>query len=83
MNINEIQDLIAFVAKSGVSEVEIERKDFKLIIKSEKPEPVFVQATAPQMVPAPVALPTPVPAAGPGLALAAATAPTSVVVSSL
>ncbi len=63
MNINEIQDLIAFVAKSGVSEVEIERKDFKLIIKSEKPEPVFVQATAPQMVPAPVALPTPVPAA--------------------
>ena len=36
MNINEIQDLIKFVAKSGVSEVEIERKDFKITIKSDK-----------------------------------------------
>ena len=35
MDINEIQDLIKFVAKSGVSEVEIERKDFKITIKSE------------------------------------------------
>ena len=29
MNINEIQDLIKFVAKAGVNEVEIEKKDFK------------------------------------------------------
>ncbi|NND78109.1 MAG: acetyl-CoA carboxylase biotin carboxyl carrier protein [Flavobacteriales bacterium] len=36
MNINEIQDLIKFVAKSGVYEVEIERKDFKITIKSDK-----------------------------------------------
>ncbi|MEY2764040.1 MAG: hypothetical protein RLZZ205_464, partial [Bacteroidota bacterium] len=28
MNIKEIQDLIKFVSKSGVSEVEIEQKDF-------------------------------------------------------
>ncbi len=35
MNINEIQDLIKFVSKSGVSEVEIEQKDFKIIIKSD------------------------------------------------
>ena len=28
-NINEIQDLIKFVSKSGVTEVEIEKKDFK------------------------------------------------------
>ena len=35
MNLNEIQDLIKFVAKSGVCEVEIERKDFKITIKSE------------------------------------------------
>jgi acetyl-CoA carboxylase biotin carboxyl carrier protein len=35
MNLTEIQDLIKFVAKSGVSEVEIERKDFKLVIKTE------------------------------------------------
>ena len=30
----EIQDLIKFVAKSGVSEVEIEDKDFKITIKT-------------------------------------------------
>ena len=51
MNLTEIQDLIKFVAKSGVSEVEIEQKDFKICIKSEvkgKPEhQVIVQATAP------------------------------------
>ena len=29
----KIQDLIKFVSKSGVSEVEIEKKDFKIIIK--------------------------------------------------
>jgi len=34
MDINEIQDLIKFVSKAGVTEVEIERKDFKLTIKS-------------------------------------------------
>ena len=30
----EIQELIKFVAKSGVSEVEIEYKDFKITIKT-------------------------------------------------
>ena len=34
MTQEEIQDLIKFVAKSGVNEVEIERKDFKITIKS-------------------------------------------------
>ena len=34
MKLNEIQDLIKFVAKSGVHEVEIEQKDFKITIKS-------------------------------------------------
>lgn len=38
MNLTEIQDLIKFVSKSGVSEVEIERKDFKLTIKSDGPK---------------------------------------------
>jgi acetyl-CoA carboxylase biotin carboxyl carrier protein len=65
MNINEIQDLIAFVAKSGVSEVEIERKDFKLVIKAEKPEPVYVQASVPQVMAAPAAAPAPVQASAP------------------
>lgn len=61
MNLNEIQDLIKFVAKSGVTEVEIEQKDFKITIKSESKKadsPIIVQATAPVMAPqiaAPVA----------------------------
>lgn len=65
MNLNEIQDLIKFVAKSGVSEVEIERKDFKIIIKTDKKSaaPQLIQATVPQMVAAPVAQPAQQPAA--------------------
>lgn len=62
MNLNEIQDLIKFVAKSGVTEVEIEQKDFKITIKSESKKsdsPIIVQAptmAAPVMAaPAPVA----------------------------
>ena len=34
MKISEIQELIKFVSKSGVSEVEIEDKDFKINIKT-------------------------------------------------
>lgn len=63
MNLNEIQDLIKFVAKSGVTEVEIERKDFKITIKSEKQraeQQIIVQA--PTQVAAPVAQPVAVPA---------------------
>lgn len=63
MNIKEIQDLIKFVAKSGVSEVEIEQKDFKITIKSEEKEQIIMQASAPApaiaAAPAPVAAPAP------------------------
>ncbi len=54
MNIKEIQDLIKFVAKAGVNEVEIEQKDFKIVIKTvaEVANQVVVQATAPMAVPA-------------------------------
>lgn len=38
MKIAEIQDLIKFIAKAGVTEVEIEQKDFKITIKSEMPQ---------------------------------------------
>jgi acetyl-CoA carboxylase biotin carboxyl carrier protein len=60
MNLNEIQDLIKFVSKSGVSEVEIEQKDFKIVIKAEnksKKEEHTVYVQAPQQIaaPAPVA----------------------------
>lgn len=55
MNLNEIQDLIKFVSKSGVAEVEIERKDFKIVIKtsSSKTAPVqqVIQATVPAAQP--------------------------------
>lgn len=34
MKLSEIQDLIKFVSKSGISEVEIEDKDFKINIKT-------------------------------------------------
>jgi len=59
MKINEIQDLIKFVAKSGVSEVEIEIKDFKIRIQTpagKVKEQVVVQTAAPaiQAAPAPV-----------------------------
>lgn len=67
MNLNEIQDLIKFVAKSGVSEVEIEQKDFKIVIKASGK--ASVMATAPvitQQIPmavAPVAAPVATPVA--------------------
>lgn len=70
MNIKEIQDLIKFVAKAGVTEVEIEQKDFKITIKAaqETERQIVVQAAAPvqQMAaPAPVALPSAAPVAQP------------------
>ncbi|TNF46836.1 MAG: acetyl-CoA carboxylase biotin carboxyl carrier protein, partial [Bacteroidetes bacterium] len=78
MNLNEIQDLIKFVAKSGVTEVEIEQKDFKITIKSEGKNkgtdtPIIVQAAAPAALPvAPVAA---APVATPAAPAAAAPAP--------
>ena len=77
MTINEIQDLIKFIAKAGVTEVEIEKQDFKITIKSPLPKrkgevaqaeavmqvPLSMAPVmqAPQAVPAPVA-PAPAPA---------------------
>jgi acetyl-CoA carboxylase biotin carboxyl carrier protein len=65
MELNEIQDLIKFVAKSNVSEVELETKGFKLVVKNKAPEAqqvVTVTAAAPlaaavqqAVAPAPVA----------------------------
>ena len=73
MNINDIQDLIKFVAKAGVNEVEIEKKDFKIVIKSDymakkktnfKEEPTIVQQQIPvgNIAPQPIAAaPAPAP----------------------
>ena len=50
MDIKQIQDLIKFVAKSGVNEVAIEEKDFKITIKTNQ-EPTYVTATLPNPAP--------------------------------
>ena len=76
MNINEIQDLIKFVAKAGVNEVEIEKKDFKIVIKSDymakkktnfKEEPTIVQQQIPvgNITAQPIAAAAPTPVAPP------------------
>ncbi len=63
MNIKEIQDLIKFVSKSGVSEVEIEQKDFKITIKTPVGgAPMAMTAMAPVAMPMPVAAPAAAPA---------------------
>lgn len=59
MKLNEIQDLIKFVAKSGVSEVEVETKDIKIVIKTpasykglrQNEMPVVVQTSVPVATP--------------------------------
>jgi len=81
MNLNEIQELIKFVSKSGVTEVEIEQKDFKITIKTEtrkaksdqtivlqQPAVAPAQVAAAPVAPAAAAIPAAAPAAAPVLA---------------
>jgi len=72
MKLTEIQDLIKFVSKSGVNEVELETKEIKIVIKAGKSAtaaPQVVYQQAPQQIaqapvqqaiaaPAPIAAPT-------------------------
>jgi acetyl-CoA carboxylase biotin carboxyl carrier protein len=53
MKLNEIQDLIKFVSKSGVSEVELETKEIKIVIRTPKTAPQVVMQPA-AIMPAPV-----------------------------
>ncbi len=53
MDIKQIQDLIKFVSRSGVNEVSIEQKEFKITIKTNQ-APTYVSANIPAQ-PAPVA----------------------------
>lgn len=65
MELKEIKELIKLVSESGVSEVEVERGDFKVSIKKNEEKTTIVQA-APIMQAAPVALPSaPAPVAAP------------------
>jgi acetyl-CoA carboxylase biotin carboxyl carrier protein len=63
MKLNEIQDLIKFVSKSGVNEVELETKEIKIVIKTGKSSaPVYVQsAPAPTLTAAPTQVVTAAP----------------------
>jgi acetyl-CoA carboxylase biotin carboxyl carrier protein len=68
MKLNEIQDLIKFVSKSGVSEVELETKEIKIVIRTPKTAPpVMVQPAQvySQPAPVPVMQAAPAPAAQP------------------
>lgn len=70
MDIKQIQDLIRFVSKSGVNEVSIEQKDFKITIKTNQ-APTYVTATVPvEAAPAPLPV-----AAAPAPATSATEAP--------
>lgn len=62
MDIKQIQDLIKFVAKSGVNEVAIEEEDFKITIKTNQ-APTYVTATVPTAAPAPLPAAAPAPEA--------------------
>jgi acetyl-CoA carboxylase biotin carboxyl carrier protein len=70
MNLAQIQELIKFVAKSGVSEVALEQKDFKITIKAhdqkgkiqEVIQVAVPQVAAPPVAPQMVAPPAPAPA---------------------
>lgn len=70
MTLNEIQALIKFVARAGVTEVELEQKDFKITIKTtlnhsqavQQPT-VVMSAPVQAMAPAVAAAPAPAPAA--------------------
>lgn len=84
MKVSEIQELIKFVSRSGVSEVEIENKDFKINIKTppfrrgkgNEPQQIVSQVVPAAMPQTVVAAPAPVAAApAPAAPAAEAAAP--------
>ena len=66
MNKKEIEDLIKFVSKSGVSEVSLELKDVKITIKNaQKVIEHVVSQAIPAAIPSPAFVPAPVTASAP------------------
>ena len=65
MNLSQIQELIKFVSKSGVSEVAIEQKDFKITIKATEAKGKVQEVIQVAM---PAAAPVVMPAATPAVA---------------
>jgi acetyl-CoA carboxylase biotin carboxyl carrier protein len=68
MNIKEIESLIKFVQNSGVSEVSLEQKDFKLTIKTSHGS--MVVSSVPQIVHAPAPAAPAAPASAPSAPVA-------------
>jgi acetyl-CoA carboxylase biotin carboxyl carrier protein len=61
MNLKEIEELIRFVSKANISEVELETKDVKLVIKTARGYTDYrVETPAVVAAPVPVAAPAPV-----------------------
>lgn len=77
MKLTEIQDLIKFVSKSGVNEVELETKEIKIVIKTGKQTtaaPVMYQAAPAQITTAPAqVMAAPVATSAPATETASAT----------
>ena len=73
MELSQIQSLIKFVSKSGVNEVDLETKDFKINIKTTSVAKEVHQVVVPQNYVAPQPADTPVQAAVPQPASAPAT----------
>jgi len=71
MDIKQIQELIKFVSRSGVNEVAIEQKDFKITIKTNQ-APTVINTTVPAQAPQVLAA---APAAQPAAVTNAAPAP--------
>ena len=64
MNTTEIRDLIDFIAKTGLNEVNIETKELKLHVKKEPDQKIFKSSSvAASPAPAPVAAPVSTPVA--------------------
>ena len=67
MKLTEIQDLIKFVSKSGVNEVELETKEIKIVIRTGKQAAQVVYQNAPTQY---AAAPAPAVAAAPAAEIA-------------
>jgi acetyl-CoA carboxylase biotin carboxyl carrier protein len=57
MKTSEIRDLIDFISKSGLNEVDIETKELKLHVKREPDQKVFKSTPTPIVAAAPIAAP--------------------------
>ncbi len=69
MKVKELRDLIDFISKSGLNEVNIETEEFKIEVKREAKVKQVIEGAQPVAVsvpaPAPAAAPAPAPAATP------------------